>query len=397
MKFAIRITHFLVLLFFILVHTSFSQEILFVDGFDYPIGNRGYSSESKIPILERLVHGQYIGEKNSLYPNNPYENAVRWGGTNLNGWANYQDVGSYYGKLGGIHPGEDWNKYPKDFGENIYAIANGQVVSIRRVNKQQDLHESGYLIVLQHFYSEKEFVYSIYVHVTSAHATNGQLVSSTNDFTINIDDWVKRGELIAKVAKIKIPHLHLEIRKGIQIDESSRLWPNGNGKGYYSDKPGTLRENGMILSQVRSAFDLMSKDGVIDPSDYIDNNRVVDHAPKNDIELPKLDESKNQVPPQVNSKGKSNPQISNLIDSIFGWFATNINKLLNAASKLISQAIDHVNAFIGQFSNDKDMLISKSGNLLFNIFKLLIAIIVFIFLFIVVLKILFFILRIFLG
>ena len=90
---------------------------LVTDGFDYPIGNRGYGTYGQAISLESLVP-----EPNDLYsldPNacHPEQDPDR-GGTSGNlgltdGWYDAEDVGSYLGvyngvSIGGIHPGEDW-------------------------------------------------------------------------------------------------------------------------------------------------------------------------------------------------------------------------------------------------------------------------------------------------
>ncbi|MGR3179028.1 MAG: CARDB domain-containing protein, partial [Candidatus Anammoxibacter sp.] len=281
------------------------------DGFDYPIGDRGYKDpkNNKVPydFPENL-----LPEKNDLYlsdnPEDPFSRGTIT--NNSTGWRNAQDVGNYFSDQCGLHAGEDWNKHSgnADRGEPIYAVANGKVVRIKASNAKK----YGYTIVLKHRLptptGEKiKIMYSIYTHVTSASAdeNTGKIVLRREDFVVldvdgkdvfDVDGKkkklenaeVKRGDMIARIGSSTVstlsPHLHFEIRDGskITINQDTTMYPNGcknakgNPNGYYTDtkkKRCDKMTNKEEEWQVREAFVLMQKDGIVDPSDFIDKRR----------------------------------------------------------------------------------------------------------------------------
>ncbi|MCU0444883.1 MAG: T9SS type A sorting domain-containing protein [Microscillaceae bacterium] len=250
------------------------------DGFDYPIGSRGYCDNGNIsPILENINP-----EQNPIYPNNPIANPRREGLNPSGGkWYNINDIGNFLNldDTYGIHPGEDWNKGTgsNDAGEIVHAIANGKIV---RVSSAFDSYLSGgYTIVIQHTLPNNTSIYSVYTHITSLNNTNGTLATNANQFLLSdnvtslLNSCINRGTPIGRIARgmtaIIYPHLHFEIRTTIANVNS--LYPNDNGNGYYGATVGQKHTSSMTQAQVTSAFGLMQTDGYIDPSDFIDNNR----------------------------------------------------------------------------------------------------------------------------
>ncbi|MBE2282346.1 MAG: M23 family metallopeptidase [Prosthecobacter sp.] len=244
------------------------------DGFDYPVGSRGYNGTNKEPILENGSE-----ERNTLFPNSTLAQppVLRLG--EARGWFNYQDVGSYYSasKAGGIHPGEDWNNATKDLGENIYAVANGQVIKLDVVRVYvngvltNDPTYAGWYVVIRHWIRGTGQIYdSVYLHVSPL--AGGALKGTrASDFPFGVNAAVSKGDIIGRIGSVSSfgPHLHFEMRdKPI----GNSLWPNDNGNGYYANGVDT---NGMSLSEVTSAFDKMRLDGIIDPSDFIDDHRTL--------------------------------------------------------------------------------------------------------------------------
>jgi len=67
-------------------------------------------------------------------------------------------------------------------------------------------------------------------------------------------------------------HFHFEIRIDKTFSKNEYCWPNSSG-WYYTDERDKQRKSGISKDQVEEAFTLMQKDGVIDPSDFIDSHR----------------------------------------------------------------------------------------------------------------------------
>ena len=257
------------------------QELEVVDGFDYPMGDRGYT-DTRI----RTLHEQINPENNDTYTNNTVstDNHTRLAitGANAANWRNSQDAGSYYDDMGGLHPGEDWNLGAgnSDAGEAIYAIADGQVHTIAHTYSS-GLGNGGWTIVLEHRLQNGANLYSIYTHVTSANETAGGLTGQEEGFTIAEGDMVDKGEMVARLvhgnqmAYITSAHLHFELRT--QEPSQTDLWNNDNGNGYYSHD-GSKDTDGMTAAQIQTAITTMQNlVGLVDPSDYVEANRIAPH------------------------------------------------------------------------------------------------------------------------
>lgn len=229
-----------ILFFYVLLSLNMVWGQQIVDGFDYPIGNKGYDiNGNKVPISEGI--SSFGGEINQLYPLLCSPSNVRVGNAE-SGWYNIQDVGSYLGVYGGItyngyHPGEDWNKVGGDLNEKVYSIAHGKIIKILNLNSL------GKALIIEHLLSNYSKVYSVFVHIGNIQVTENQIVS--------------RGQYICDIVDVtafSYEHLHFELWNGSIVPTSSNLWSNTNS-GYYT-----------------SINDMTNK-GIIDPSDYIDNNR----------------------------------------------------------------------------------------------------------------------------
>ena len=259
-----------------------SSSLPVVTGFDYPIGDRGFSAAGEYKILlEQITEEKniYSTGAGTLLANHSRTST----GFNSTLWRNASDVGNYLSSsvTAGLHPGEDWNLGTgnADAGEAVYAIAEGQVDRI------QSTYLSGYsvgawVMVLKHKLSNGDFIYSHYMHITSADQTLGAVVTSANDFTLSVGDIVQRGQLIARLASgtemsaISSAHLHFEMQT--QAITGSDLLPNDNGNGYYTNDDSKMT-SGMTVSQINETFTQMKAIGIIDPSDYIEKNRISPH------------------------------------------------------------------------------------------------------------------------
>jgi len=267
--------------------------VIQADRFDYPIGDRGLNGDGSakpqgVPeypasgFVERnnLYFGNASGEY--LYPVSEGDNPDRGqlSGTTTE-WRNVQDVGSYLAPYG-MHVGEDWNigSGAYDKGQPVSAIANGQVVDIRHANQSSGLSVWGWRMLVRHWLPNGETVDSLYVHIApdkfqGADNSNGEVgdTAAESDFSFQEGAAVPRGAVIGVVGNISppapgAPHLHLEIRD--TKTDPANSWPRSNGNGYYGTvaTPGT-----MTPSEVQSAFTLMRADGILDPSDFIDDHR----------------------------------------------------------------------------------------------------------------------------
>ena len=260
-------------------YSSSSNDIAY--GFDYPIGNKGIQNGYKVAINEKISNfdgNTYNVDRNEEYnlDKNYAANNKRIGSNSGADWYVLSDVGNLvtdeYTK--GLHPGEDWNygTVGDDAGKPVYSVANGKIYKINKV--YSDENSAGWQIIIKHTLPDRSYVYSVYTHVTSANETDGNIVSNESSFTVSEGDSVKKGDRIARLATGMTyfgEHLHFEIRNG---NYTGSLYPNANGNGYYTDKAGTKRES-MTKTQVLSAFKLMRKDGVLDPSDFIDDHREI--------------------------------------------------------------------------------------------------------------------------
>ncbi len=243
------------------------------DGFDYPVGNRGYNGSGQPISLLEFADGTWP-ETNNLYPNNPVANPDRSVRRRSTGWYNLQDTGSYYDAMGGVHPGEDWNLAEGDTGQLVYAVAKGTVVSIISAFNNSP-STAGWIVVVLHTFPNSESYYSIYVHVTyDAANSSGVIATDKSQFSIQPGSQVVRGQVIGRIADISSgSHLHLEIRRKITDLASADLYPNDNGTGYYSDSNKSKFTASMSAVQVSQAYALMQAEGLVDPSDFIDAHR----------------------------------------------------------------------------------------------------------------------------
>jgi murein DD-endopeptidase MepM/ murein hydrolase activator NlpD len=119
----------------------------------------------------------------------------------------------------GIHTGEDWNGAGggnTDFGQPIYAVANGRVVFAENCGRLW-----GNVVVLEHvFYEndERREIRSLYAHL--------------DEIKVSAGAEVRRRQLIATVGqdpeKLFGAHLHLELRRDATL--APTYWPSSNGK-----------------------------------------------------------------------------------------------------------------------------------------------------------------------
>ena len=126
-------------------------------------------------------------------------------------WSNYSN--SY-------HPGEDWNipgAGNGDWGEPVYAIANGEVV-FSGWNTAL-----GNVVLIKHAISATDFVWSQYAHLDERYVGRGELVRRRDQI-----GTVGRGPNNTFAA-----HLHFEIRKA---DLPANAWPRTNGVAWNGSK-----------------------------------------------------------------------------------------------------------------------------------------------------------------
>ena len=119
----------------------------------------------------------------------------------------------------GIHPGEDWNGRGggnTDYGQPVYAIGNGRVVSARNHGKLW-----GNVIVIEHIFYEnnrKRMVQSVYAHLSAIDVEKGDEVTRRQ----------KIGAIGRDPDKLYPAHLHLEIRSDRSLEPT--YWPSSHGK-----------------------------------------------------------------------------------------------------------------------------------------------------------------------
>jgi murein DD-endopeptidase MepM/ murein hydrolase activator NlpD len=275
----------------IIISFAFSSNV--VDGFDYPFGNRGYDENNTIVIKEIEHPTLFINEKNLGYDNPMCFTGDRWNGFISNGWYNYQDVGSYFDSYGGLHPGEDWHKGPDDIGEDIYSVANGKILLIDTVRNDNNHSKAGYKIVIEHELPNTDIkLYSIYLHITNLENSKKVIKadkfyfrkkSENYDTAYEIDTGtteVKRGDKIASISNLEggmSPHLHFEIRLKTNNTEWNLIdiYPNDNSWGYYTQNKQTrIFKKDELDLDIESTINIMKqKDGIIDPSDFIESYR----------------------------------------------------------------------------------------------------------------------------
>ena len=279
--------------------SDLAEEVQPADRFDYPIGDRGNNPDGtprvggvpeQFSVGQNTVDTDGDPETNDLYSDNPADNPLRE--SYAGGWRNSQDVGAYFDQADGIHPGEDWNYGSDDIGLPIYAVANGVVKDIAQVNNSS-LGGAGYAVVIRHTLLNGEEIDSVYIHIAPATKldestnerqsevlVNGTLeVGAEGQFTYQEGDAIMRGDKIGVIADIDsvFDHLHFEMRdKPIAgLPSSSNAidvyWPSDDDNNVYYGVETT--ETTMLEDNVRAAYVLMRADGIIDPSDFIDENR----------------------------------------------------------------------------------------------------------------------------
>ncbi len=227
--------------------------------FAYPIGSGS--------VLEQIAP-----ERNTLFPASPVARPDRGATTPGAGWYNIQDVGSYYSLFGGLHAGEDWNSGSDtdDVGEPVKAVANGHLIDIRPASASGPA-ASGYVVLVRHWLQNGDSIDSLYVHVApdtiAGNPNSPGTIGSEAAFTYQEGSPVAKGNVIGVIGAVSSfpPHLHLEMRNTVTNPNS--LWPNDTGNGYYGPV------SGLNVAEVQAAFVLMQKDGIIDPSDFIDDHQ----------------------------------------------------------------------------------------------------------------------------
>jgi murein DD-endopeptidase MepM/ murein hydrolase activator NlpD len=118
------------------------------------------------------------------------------------------------------HPGEDWNipgAGNGDWGEPVYAIANGEVV-FSGWNSAM-----GNVVLIKHNLSRTEAVWSQYAHLDVRMVKTGDMVTRRQQI-----GTVGRGPNNRFAA-----HLHFEIRKA---DLPANAWPRTNGEPWGSER-----------------------------------------------------------------------------------------------------------------------------------------------------------------
>lgn len=208
-------------------------------------------------IFAMMLVASAAGRQSSAFefdPDYPIGTPPIQGGTGYvsetaTGWHNAQDWNEYNSDYNGYHPGEDWNygTGTDDVGKPVYAIAGGIVADTRENVFKSGGYGGG--IVIEHTLPTGEKIYSVYIHID---------ISSG----LKKGDFVGQGDRIGTIADTtSVPsHLHFEIRNK-SVDPND-WYPNDNGLGYYASEED------------------LRKDGLIDPSDFIDYHRSTTTAPK---------------------------------------------------------------------------------------------------------------------
>jgi len=262
-----------------------------VDGFDYPIGDRGRDSSGN--PYELMEH--FADEKNTIFPTNPSRTGApsREQISEISDWYNIADTGNYDTAIKGVHPAEDWNfgASGDDRGLPIFAVADGQVMDIRAVESDNP-GLWGFRMVIRHSLPNNLEVDSIYLHLAPANlggvANSRGVVGSVSDFTYQKGDWVKKGSVLGRIAYIvnlggtDISHLHFELRT--KAVDPANLYPSSFDKRtYYKGRtpanPGD--SDGLTAQQIDVIYREMTADGIVDPSDFIDRNRTLDASSAN--------------------------------------------------------------------------------------------------------------------
>ena len=270
----------------------FVPEGYYVEGYDYVLRHRGYDAAGNEIIMLEFIDP----ETNNLYPSyftfspdrecsGPYCGADTI--------YNYGDVGEFNGIA--IHDGEDENygSGDEDAGFIVYAAANGQVVDISLVNNGGGPNKFGWMITIKHYELSGSHTHSTYKHVTSLDSVSGKICPLESIFTVQEGDWVLRGQPIARIGTgytdpDYATHLHFEMRDSTyDFATAGELYPRDNGRHSYGglvdciapcSNSGLHFAGFMDTSHVRIAYQNMQRDGIMDPSDFIETHRPSTYA-----------------------------------------------------------------------------------------------------------------------
>lgn len=166
------------------------MDTMFVDGFDYPVGNR----DGK---------GDYVSKTD---------------GKTYKSWYIATDFAESYSL--GIHPGIDLNGTGggnTDLGQPVHSIARGVVEVAADYGKPW-----GHIVSIRHKYLKNGRVYvcySVYAHLEGLKVKKG--------------DYVNKRTLIGEIGTgggSYPAHLHLEIRKSSMAQFNADYWPSSNAK-----------------------------------------------------------------------------------------------------------------------------------------------------------------------
>lgn len=264
----------------------------YVEGYDYALRHRGYDSAGNEIIMLEFIDP----ETNNLYPNHFTATPDRecsgpyCGADTI---YNYGDVGEFNGIA--IHIGEDENygSGDEDAGFIVYATANGQVVDISLVNNGGGPNKFGWMITIKHYELSGSHTHSTYKHVTSLDSVSGKICPLESIFTVQEGDWVLRGQPIARIGTgytdpDYATHLHFEMRDSTyDFATAGELYPRDNGRHSYGgfveciapcSNSGLHFAGFMDTSHVRIAYQNMQRDGIMDPSDFIEAHRPSTYA-----------------------------------------------------------------------------------------------------------------------
>jgi len=172
-----------------------------------------------------------------------------------------------------LHAGEDWSiGGTGDVGKPIRPVAPGTVVKIVQTSATATapIVKWGWTVVVKHqldnsirISGDEEICYSVYSHLSPR--SSGSLIENTaeSNFPIKEGDFVSMNSTLGYVGNIdytnnggSYPHLHLEIRQWVRdITSASSLYSAGNFPSGYAVA------NSDLLAE-----------GLVDPSDFIDNH-----------------------------------------------------------------------------------------------------------------------------
>ena len=155
----------------------------------------------------------------------------------------------------------------------MYAVADGVVEDLRPVYASGPA-TAGWQIVIRHRLPDNTYVYSHYLHLTAPDRESGRIVTRATEFDVEVGDPVTRELRIGRLAGGMVfgSHLHFEIRR--RFDAAGAPGDNANGY-YFAASSGDRTPSSMTLAEVNEAMATMREDGVLDPSDFIDDHRRI--------------------------------------------------------------------------------------------------------------------------